>query len=134
MAPWSVPSNLQALVAADPDQIWETKQFAPITLTVMGGTAVDGRPIPLSWQLDFEPTDIASARVEKLIEEMGNEPDGYGWAELIEQVIARDFPELLDEVRSDSEIATCVIDVEDEETCRRVYEIVVALVEGGQGA
>ena len=54
---WKIPKNLQKLVEADADNMWEDDRWYPILLTVMGGTSYRGRDIPLAWQIEFEPDD-----------------------------------------------------------------------------
>jgi hypothetical protein len=51
---WSVPENLPELINNE-DGMWEDDRWDPILLTVMKGTVYNGRDIPLTWQIEFEP-------------------------------------------------------------------------------
>jgi hypothetical protein len=62
----------------------------------MAGTSYGGRDISLSWQIEFQPADVRLEKADKAIEARGIEPDGYGWAKLIGDVLAKDYPELVD--------------------------------------
>ncbi len=132
MIVWNIPPNIAALVAADPDKTWESVDFEPIRLSVIGGTAYAGRPIPLAWQIEFDPDDVANTNANDLIGKLGHEPDGYGWAALISAQVAQRFPELEAQLHlGDTEEATCVIWVEGEDICRKLCEVALGLVVGG---
>ena len=97
---WKIPKNLQQLIDADSpdgDGMWEDDSWDPILLTVMAGTSYGGRNIPLSWQIEFQPEDERLEAANKEIEALGQQPDGYGWAKLIEAVFAKDHPKLADQ-------------------------------------
>jgi hypothetical protein len=128
MAQWPVPKNVADLVAADPDHVWETDVFAPILLSVIGGTVYSDRPVPLAWQIQFEADDVAGASGEDLIAAAELEPDGDGWCALIVDRAIRQFPEMADQLRTDSEQSTCVLWVESEELCRKLIQVVLTLV------
>lgn len=126
---WNIPSNIEALVADDDDVIWETSDWLPIQLTIMGGTEYDGRDIPLAWQIDFEPHGSEFKHANKKITHMGLDPDGYGWAKLINAIIKKYHPEIADELQfGDTEESTCVVWVESETTCQRLVDVVWTLI------
>jgi hypothetical protein len=127
---WSIPHNLSELIDADGHGIWDDEAtFAPITLSVMKDVVFGGRPIELSWQIEFEPDgdqfDVGNERLEGL----GLDADGYGWATLIQSVIRKYHPAIADELQfGDTEEATCVVWVESENTCRTLTEVVWNLI------
>ena len=116
MPEWDVPKNLEELL--DSDGIWEDKRWRPILVTAMKGTSYCGRDIPLAWQIEFEPDDEAFEVPNKSIQNGGVEPDGYGWCNVIQSMIAKYHPEIVGELHCDAETATCVIWVESERVCR----------------
>lgn len=115
-----MPSNLSELIDQDSYGIWEDEAtFSPIKLSVMKGVVYAGRPIDLSWQIEFEPSgdefEIGNARLEG----MSLDADGYGWATLINSVFQKYHSELAPELQfGDTEEAACVVWVESESTCR----------------
>jgi hypothetical protein len=129
---WNIPKNLQELIDADSpdgDGMWEDGSWDPILLTVMAGTSYGGRDIPLSWQIEFQPGDERLETANKRLEDLELEPDGYGWAKLIEDVFAKEHPELADELHfGDTEAATCVVWVESESTCKTLIEVAWSLI------
>ena len=101
MPEWNIPGNLQELIDADSpdgDGMWADDSWDPILLTVGAGTSLAGRAIPLYWQMEFEPGDEGLKIANKRLQDLGLEPDGYGWAKLIEGVFAKDHPELVDQL------------------------------------
>jgi len=131
MPDWMIPEDLQQLVEADKDGIWEDTRWEPVLLTVMSGTSYGGRDIPLAWQIEFEPDgELFVSRNAKLTE-LGLEPDGYGWATLIKSVFMKYHPEVADELQfGDTESATCIVWVETEATCRLLMQVVWSLIHG----
>jgi hypothetical protein len=112
---WRIPKNLQALIEDDEDLTWETDEWSPIQLTVMGGTSYCGRDIHQAWQIAFEPTGST----------------GYNWSARIEEAVKKQYPEMASELHfDDTELSTCVVWVESEATCRRLMEIIWALIQG----
>ncbi len=94
----------------------------------MGGTSYKGRDIPLSWQIEFAPSDAAFGSANQKIEALGAEPDGYGWANLINSVVAKYHPELADELQfGDTEEDTCVVWVESEVSCKLLMDVIWSL-------
>ncbi len=129
MPEWTIPGNLQKLVSADGDGIWEDARWDPVLLTVMGGISYCGRAIPLAWQIEFEPVGDLFAAPNAKIEALGLEPDGYGWATLIRSVFTKYYPGSADELQfGDVELATCVVWVESESTCKLLMQIVWDLI------
>lgn len=126
---WRIPHNLQALLDADEDLTWDTDDWLPVQLTVMGGTTYNGRDINQSWQIDFEPDGLEFEEPNQKLAQMGLDPDGYGWGTLIHEVIKKYHPEMADEVHfGDCEESTCVVWVESELTCRKLMDIVWMLI------
>jgi sugar lactone lactonase YvrE len=125
---WPVPKNVSELVSADPDRVWETDAFDPVRLSVQGGTTYDGRVIDLAWQIEFEPEAVAGSVGAALIDSLSGDADGDAWTAIIFDTVVARHPDLKNELRSDSELATCVIWVETESACRRVLEVVQELV------
>jgi hypothetical protein len=132
MPEWNIPKNLQELINADSpdgDGMWEDDSWDPILLTIMAGTSYDGRDIPLSWQIEFEPDDERLEIANKQIVALELEPDGYGWARLIEAAFAKDHPGLVDELHfGDTDASACVVWVESERTCKTLMEVAWSLI------
>jgi hypothetical protein len=129
---WKIPKNLQQQIqddSPDGDGMWEDDLWDPILLTVMSGTSYQGRGIPLSWQIEFEPDDERLEAANEEIEASGLEPDGYGWAKFIAATFEKDHPDLLPQLHfDDTEEATCVVWVETESTCQVLTETVWKLI------
>ncbi len=125
---WTFPSNIAELV--DENDGWlEDTRWHPMLLTVDSGTSYKGRDIPLSWQIEFEPSDAVFANANAKIQALGVEPDGYGWAQVIGSVVARHHPELAKELHfGDTEIAALVVWVESEGSCGVLMRILWSLV------
>jgi hypothetical protein len=124
---WKIPANIQKRVD-DEGGIWESERWDPILLSVMSGTSYSGRDIPLAWQIEFEPDDERFQAANEKISAIGIEPDGDGWSSLIEKIFARRHPKNAGELHFDSESSTCVAWVESENVCRRLIEVVWALM------
>lgn len=129
---WKIPKDLQQQIDADSpdgDGMWEDDRWDPILLTVMAGTSYEGREIPLSWQIEFEPDDERLESANEEIEALGLEHDGYGWAKFIAAVFEKEHPDLLPQLHfDDAEEATCVVWVESESTCQILTETVWRLI------
>ena len=126
---WNIPSDLESRLDADEDGMWDDDRWAPIHLTVMKGTSYDGRDIPLAWQIAFEPFGEDFANANAKIKELGVEPDGYGWGNVLNSVITEYHPEIVDELQfGDCEIATCVVWVESEKTCKTLIQVAWSLI------
>ena len=124
---WRIPKNLEQQVA-DGDGSWEERRFDPILLTVMSGVEYEGRAIPLSWQIEFDPSDDRLEAANEKLESSGIGPDGDGWAEVIEKEFAKRYPKLAGELHSDSESSICVLWVESEKTCQKLIAVVWSLI------
>src|SRR5690349_325677 len=108
MPVWKIPIDLQDRLNTDEGGMWQDDRWAPILLTVMKGTSYDGRNIPLAWQIEFEPDNEIFAAANEKIQSLGVEADGYGWANVINSVIEKHHPELVDELHfGDTESAVC---------------------------
>jgi len=127
MPVWKIPKNIQTRVDAE-DGMWEDERFDPILLTVMSGVEYEGRDIPLSWQIEFDPFDDRLGAANKKLESSGIEPDGDGWAEVIQKKFAKRYPKLAGELHSDSESSTCVLWVESENACQKLIELVWSMI------
>jgi hypothetical protein len=124
---WKIPKNIQKRIDAE-DGMWEDERFDPILLTVMSGTSYRGRKIPLAWQIEFDPSDEHMKAANQKLEASSVEPDGDGWAEVIEKELARHHPIIAGELHSDSESSTCVLWVESENACKKLIELVWSLI------
>jgi hypothetical protein len=130
---WTMPKNLEELVEQN-DGLWDDDRWKPILLTVMSDTSSGSRKIRLSWQLEFDPyAKPFKAAGKRLLEANGVEPDGDAWTNLIQREFAKHYPGLVDELDSDSETSTCVMQVQSEETCRKLLELIWSRVHGGIG-
>ncbi len=124
---WIIPANLTELLAENVD-LWEDDRWHPILLSVLGGISYEGRDIPLSWQVEFDPSDPELAAANAKIEASGVEADGYGWAQVIGSVVSRQHTELAEELHfEDTEADTLVVWVESEESCRLLMNVVWSL-------
>ena len=125
---WKLPKDITKALA-DGDGAWEDDRWSPILLTAMSGTELNGREIPLAWQIEFDPSEDELEAANSKLEEMGIEPDGYGWGEHICKAIAKANPELAKRLHtSDCESDTCVIWVESDEDCRVLIETAWSLI------
>lgn len=124
---WNIPENLEEIVAEE--EFWEDESWSPILLSVIGGTSYQGRDIPLSWQIEFEPYGDEFESANKKIEALGVEADGYGWANVINSVISTHHPEIFEELKfGDTDEAACVVWVESENTCKILTQVVWSLI------
>ena len=121
MPKWKPPKNL-AKALEDGDGFWEDERWSPILLTAMSGTEFNGREIPIAWQIEFDPSEEVSEAANTKLEQMGIEPDGYGWGEYIGKAIRKNNPALAKRLHTDCETATCVIWVESDTDCRMLLE------------
>lgn len=128
MPTWKRPKHFSKALE-DGDGVWEDERWSPILLTAMSGTELDGREIPIAWQILFEPSDDDFDAVNSKLAEIGIEPDGYGWGEYIQNAIRRLNPGLAKRLHTgDCEMATCVLWVESEEDCRALLEVTWNLI------
>lgn len=119
---WKIPENLGDLISEDAS--WETDEWSPIVLTVMGGTIYQGREISLSWQIEFIPYGKQFELPNGRLTALGFTPDGYGWADAISSAINQKIPGIHGELHfGDTEQSSCVIWVESERTCKTLMEI-----------
>lgn len=116
---WNIPTDLQAILDADEDGVWEDDTWQPILLSVMQGTSYDGRDIPLAWQIEFEPPGNRS---------------GDDWSEIIRDEFLVQHMNFAGELHLDSEFSTCVIWVESEEVCRHLVILAWQLLQGGDAS
>jgi len=131
MPDWTIPNNLQELIDSDEGGMWEDTRWDPVLLTVMGGTSYGGRDIPLAWQIEFQPDGDQFTTTNAKIVALGLKPDGYGWATLIRSVFTKYHPEAAEELQfGDTEVATCLVWVESEATCRLLMQVVWSLIHG----
>lgn len=56
MPKWKAPKNIANALEGG-DGSWEDERWSPILLTAMSGTELDGRAIPVAWQMEFDPSD-----------------------------------------------------------------------------
>ena len=106
---WRIPLDLQTLIDANEHLTWETDDWSPIGLTVMGGISHKGRDIHQFWQIEYEPVGC----------------DGYDMSARIAHAVEERAPDIFQELNYDNtEQATLVISVESETTCKRLMNIV----------
>lgn len=90
-----------------------------------------GRAIPLSWQIEFQPTDDAFKGPNKTVVALGIEPDGYGWSNVLRSVISQHHPEIVDELQfGDTDSDACVVWGESENSCKILMHVAWGLVAG----
>lgn len=131
MPVWNIPEDLQDQLNADEGGIWQDTRWAPILLTVMKGTTYGGRDIPLAWQIEFEPDDKLFEAANHKIQNLGVDPDGYGWANVLSSVAEKHHPEIVSEMRfGDTESSTCVVWVESEAACELLTRLAWSLIHG----
>jgi len=124
---WQVPGDLKKSVAAAGGS-WEEERYDPLLLTVSTGTTHDGREVPLSWQIEFDPFDERLEAAGERLERRGVEPDGDGWSSVIQKAFRKRFPKLARELHDDSETSTCVLWVESETACKRLVELIWSML------
>jgi len=88
MPTWKVPKDL-AKALEKGDGSWEDARWSPMLLTAMSGTELDGREIPVAWQIEFDSFDDELEAVNERLEESGVEVDGYGWGEHIRKLVRK---------------------------------------------
>lgn len=126
---WSIPDNLLQLVDDDEGGIWEDNTWDPILLTVQKHIIYHGRPIPLAWQIEFEPFGPGFEAANETLRGLGLDADGYGWATLIKFVAEKSHPDIAKELQfGDTEASTCVVWVESEAACHQLIEMTWALI------
>ncbi len=95
----------------------------------MKGVVYAGRPIELSWQIEFEPFGDEFEPGNTRLSALGLDADGYGWATLINSVFQKYHPDLASELQfGDTEEAACVVWVENERTCRTLTQVAWNLI------
>jgi hypothetical protein len=125
---WKPPKNI-AKALEEGDGFWEDDRWSPILLTAMSGTEFNGCEIPIAWQIEFDPSEDGFEPANAKLEEMGIEPDGYGWGEYVQKTIRRANPALAKRLHTtDCETGTCVIWVESGEDCRALLEATWKLI------
>jgi hypothetical protein len=128
MPSWKAPTNL-AKALEDGDGFWEDERWSPILLTATSGTEFNGRAIPIAWQIEFDPSEDDLEAANAKLEEIGIEPEGYGWGEYIRKSIRKIDPALAKRLQlTDCETGTCVIWVESDEDCRTLLEATWKLI------
>ncbi len=124
MPTWKVPRNLDKALD-DGDGMWEDDRWSPVLLTAMSGTELNGREIPIAWQIEFDPSDEALEPANARLEDRGMEPDGYGWGKYIQKMVRKNDAGLAKRLHlTDCESDTCVIWVESDQDCRVLLEAV----------
>lgn len=110
---WKIPSDLKLLMESDEDLTWESDNWSPVELSVIGGTSHNGRSIDQSWQVEFE----------------AEESDGYELLDRILIAVDEKDPGIRPDLHcEDTEEAAVVIWVESEDTCRRLMKILWPIV------
>jgi hypothetical protein len=122
MPQWKPPKNMERALE-EGDGMWEDESWLPIRLTTMSDTEYEGREIPIAWQIEFDPSEVEFDAANTKLEELGIEPDGYGWGEFLQNQCEQLNPDLAARMHtSDCETDNCVIWVESAEDCREVLE------------
>jgi hypothetical protein len=122
MPKWKAPKDI-AKALEEGDGVWEDERWSPIFLTVMSGTELDGRAIPVAWQIEFDPSDEEFEAANAKLEELEIDADSYGWGEFICKSVGKTDLALGKRLHlDDCETDTCVIWVESEEDCRVLVE------------
>jgi hypothetical protein len=129
MPQWKIPANISERLEVG-DGFWEDLRWNPLVLTLMSGTSINGRDVPLAWQIEFEPGDDAFDSANELLAEKDIEPDGYGWGEAIKIAMQEKHPEVSQLHFDDCEEEACVIWTESEEDCRKLLEVTWKLLFG----
>jgi hypothetical protein len=127
LSKWIVPKDMQRRVDAE-GGIWESERFNPILLTVASGTSYRGCEIPLSWQIEFDPSDERFNAANAKLAAAGCEPDGDGWSIAVQARFMKRFPKQTKELHDDSESSTCVLWVESESACKALVEVVWSML------
>jgi Immunity protein 51 len=124
---WEIPEDLRDLV--EEDESWESSDWDPIELSVIGGTLYKGRPIDLSWQIEFDPQDPRVQPATERNKQNGLDPDGYGWATLVKAVVDKYHPEIANEVQfGGTEESALVAWVESEDSCKTLMQVAWNLI------
>ena len=125
---WLIPDDLEAIVSRD--EVWESDRWSPIALSVLGATIYHGRPIPLSWQIEFSPYGVEFEEANRrFAAPTGSKPDSYRWSELVVNAMTTNAPEFGPEMHTeDTELATCVIWVESEAACKALLKTVWEMI------
>lgn len=126
---WKIPTNLAQRLEED-DGFWEDVRWNPLVLSVISGTTINGRDVPLAWQIEFEPFDEAFEAANDRLGEREIEPDGYGWGEAIRIAMQEKHPEVTQLHFDDCEEGACVIWTESEEDCRKLMQVTWPLIFG----
>ena len=100
MPEWNIPTNLQEAITKDDDNMWESEQWNPIILRIIGGTIYRERAIPLAWEIELPLDDDFFDDVNPQLETLSVEADGYGWLELIEYHLSQDAPSLVERIHT----------------------------------
>jgi hypothetical protein len=122
---WKVPRDLKRRLAK-PDSTWQDERYDPLLLTVSPG--YDGRETPFQWQIEFDPFDERLEAAGERLERRGIEPDSDAWSSVIQRAFRKRFPKLARELHDDSETSTCVLWVESEGACKRLVQLVWAML------
>jgi hypothetical protein len=118
---WKIPKNLTAILAQEEE--WEDGRWAPIMLSVIGGTTHHGRAIAQSWQIAFSPGDEFFDALNEHLADAGGDSDGYAWLALVQKHLGKVDPGLLSRLHTgDTESDTCVIWAENEGDGRALVE------------
>ena len=118
MPKWKPPKDI-TIALEKGDGTWEDERWSPVLLTAMSGTELNGRVIPVAWQIEFDPSEDEFEATNAKLVGMEIEPDGYGWGEYIRKTMSIVNPGLANRLHlADCETGTCVIWVESDEDCR----------------
>jgi hypothetical protein len=105
LAEVKIPRNLKELL--EEEDFWECEDYLPLRLTIEKSVQNDKEVI--HHQVDFEPGEDEFTEWNTNIQKWDIEPDGYGWSEVIRQLISSQNSSLEGKVLDDSEKSTCVL-------------------------
>jgi hypothetical protein len=124
---WKTPKNI-AKALEDGDGFWEDERWSPILVTAMSGTESNGREIPVTSQIEFDPSDDQFGAANAELEDKGVDPDGYRWGEQVRKTIRKTNPGLAKRLHlTDSKQDSCAIWVEIDSDCRALLETIWGL-------
>ena len=119
MPSWTMPPDLPVIVAEDGE--WEDPSWDPLVLTVVGDTRLEGRLIPIAWQLSLW-TEDAPAVLRAAVAAAYGKADGHGWAHWLLAALEARGQKVAARAHDDSEEAACVLWVETEADGRLLME------------
>jgi hypothetical protein len=78
---WNIPRDIRQEIKGG--GVWEDSSWFPIEFSAQSDVEVDGRLLPISWQIEFEPANELFQHANSRLESAGFATDGYGWSDYI---------------------------------------------------